>query len=217
MMREVFKTFVALWMFACSDYPSASIDEATTIVFNDISMSIPSSYLLPGLPSSIVPTDELDSSDGISLMVPFRDLGVTEHADLIVLISAPSEYLTEYGVTVDANNAWNGREVYEHRIVENDEVAGLFRVGSEAGSPMFWHYFTASPSDDAQARETWVASCYEAIAGYSICNTQFLFNHVQVELSFPGEEIGNVDELKHGFREMFDSWITKQGAVSPTS
>ena len=170
MIRILVVIVLSFSLFGCNQLGAETGNDAVELKLGDTKLSIPQKYILSGFPSSIVPKEGLDADSGISLKIPLGDLGLSAEEDTVILLSAPSKYLSEFGVSIDAFNAWNGLELYVDRIVEKDNSSGLFRVGSEAAYPMFWHYFNAIPSNEAKPDKAWVASCYEATKGKPTCS-----------------------------------------------
>lgn len=193
-------------LLGCNKSGAEAGSDVMELKFGCTKLSIPGKYILPGLPSSIVPKEGLDVDSGISLKIPLRDLGLSVEGDAVVLLSAPSKYLSEFGVSIDAFNAWNGLELYADRIVEKDEGSDLFRVGSEAAYPMFWHYFNDTPSNAGKPDKVWVASCYEATKGKPTCSKQFVFNNTESKLTISGLYIESLYDLEQSYRELLDSW-----------
>lgn len=210
-MKQINYFLVAVFLVGCGDKseakPNVSAVEIGEGVFN-----IPSKYVLSGLPSSMFPKNGLDKSDGISLKIPYADLGVISSNEgglednLIVLLSSLGEYLRDFGVSVDANNAWKGVEIYSDRIVIKDENTSLYRVGSKAAFPMFWHYFTASPVEKNDVKKHWIASCYEANAGMPTCAKQVVFKGTQSKLTVSGKNIQLLGRIEKSYYELLTSW-----------
>jgi hypothetical protein len=206
-MIKVFMIIVLSFsLFGCNQPEAETGTNAVDLKFGSVKLSIPQKYILSSLPSSIVPKEGLDVDSGISLKIPLRDFGLPEEGDVIILLSAPSKYLSEFGVSIDAFNAWNGLELYADRIIEEDDGTGLFRVGSEAAYPMFWHYFNAIPSKSGEPDKAWVASCYEAAKGKPTCSRQFVFNNTESKLTLSGLHIKSLYGLEEVYRELLSSW-----------
>lgn len=211
-MKKIVFSCIAFCLAGCGEPSNTEPSEAMKIELNKVLLNIPPKYVLSELPSAVAPSKGLDSGGGVSLKIPFGDLGMSQDGDLIVLLSKPSEYVKKFGVSIDAYNAWNGLELYADRVVERDSDAGLFRVGAEAAYPMFWHYFTAPPSNEVQPRETWVASCYEATKGRPTCSMQFVFDEMESKLAISGALIGSMNSIEEAYRKQLASWIKSDEA-----
>ncbi len=206
MIRILVVIILSFSLFGCNQSGAETGDDAMELTFGSAKLSIPHKYILPGFPSSIVPKEGLDADGGISLKIPLRDLGLSAEGDAVVLLSAPSKYLSEFGVSIDVFNAWNGLELYVDRIVEKDKDSGLFRVGSEAAYPMFWHYFNATPSDAGKPDKAWVASCYEATKGKPTCSKQFVCGNTESKLTISGLHIESFYSLEKAYCDLLGSW-----------
>ncbi|WP_444958007.1 hypothetical protein [Microbulbifer sp. ZKSA002] len=197
---------IILLLVACNESSNIQSSEFVDFALADKEFSVPSKYILPSLPSAIVSQKKLDAGGGVSLKIPLRDLGLPTEGDVVVFLSAPSEFVSEFGVSIDAFNAWNGIEVYSERIIEKDESYGLYRVGSEAGYPMFWHYFNTMPSTKDELDRVWVASCYEAVKGNPTCSKQFVFIDTENKLTISGLQIESLSDIEKAYRALLRSW-----------
>jgi len=211
--------FVLACLIGCGDSQAES-SKVVNMKIGDVGFSIPSKYILPGFPATVVANSGLDKSEGVNLKIPYQDLGLESEnggsldSNLIVMLSPLSAFVHERGVTLDAYNAWHGDELYADRIVEKDKSTGLYRVGSEAAYPLFWHYFSSPPNGEEKAEEAWVASCSEATSGKPICSKVIAFKGTQSDLSTAGNNINRLADLEAAYRELLSSWVTNlQGSA----
>lgn len=207
MIRILVAIVSSFCLFVCNKSDAETGNDAMELKIGSTKLSIPQKYILPGFPSSIVAKEGLDADSGISLKIPLRALGLSAEEDAVVLLSAPSKYFSKFGVSIDAFNAWNGLDLYAERIVEKDEDAGLFRVGSEAAYPIFWHYFDTIPSNAENPDEAWVASCYEATNGKPICSRKFICSNTENKITISGLYIKSLYSLEKAYCELLISWI----------
>ncbi len=192
----------------------ADAGDVTTVQLGHTLLRIPSEYLLPSLPASMVPTSGMDADEGITLKIPYADLGLSNsnpsHADrsLMVFITTPGDYLKTHGVGMDAYNAWQGAHLYRHRIVEKDPNTDWYRVGSKAAFPVFWHVFTTPPNDTTKPGDAWVATCHEdnGEQASSTCYVESLYLDLDSKLTLPEEDITLLSELEAGYHREMDSW-----------
>ncbi|MEJ2425662.1 MAG: hypothetical protein P8101_14600 [Candidatus Thiodiazotropha sp.] len=187
----------------------AHAEEFTTLKINEIALRLPSSYLLPELPTSMIPRTGMDPGEGITLKIPYTDLDADltqPNRWLMVFLTRPGDYLQRYGVGMDAYHAWHGDGLYRERIVTKDPQINGYRVGSKAAYPMFWHVFTAPPSETTDPRSTWLASCYVTYDEHSSCSVAFSHHGLENKLTLPGEDIGLLADLKQGYRRLMDDW-----------
>ncbi|MEJ2622644.1 MAG: hypothetical protein P8163_21080 [Candidatus Thiodiazotropha sp.] len=189
-------------------------EESTEIQIGKTRLRIPSQYLLPKLPASMIPRQGMDRGLGVTLKIPYSDLKLSSHAQpdpqapLMVFLSTPGEYLQRYGVAMDAYKAWHGKALYAKRIVEQDSNTGWYIVASKAAYPMFWHLFRKAPDGTTEPGESWIASCYQASAGRASCHNRLLAYDLESKLTLPEKALIRFSEIKSGYQRLLQSWIT---------
>jgi hypothetical protein len=193
----------------------AHSEDLSTHHINETTLQIPSRYLLPELPASMIPGAGMEPGEGITLKIPYADLGlepelIQNNRWLMIFLTRPGDYLQKYGVGMDAYHAWHGDDLYRQRIITNDPQTDGFRVGSKAAYPMFWHVFTAPPSEMTDPRSTWLASCYTTYDDHSSCSVAFIHYGLGNKLTVPGVDIGLLGEIKQGYRRLLDSWVEQK-------
>ncbi len=187
----------------------AHAEEFTTLKIGENALRIPSSYLLPELPASMIPRTGMDPGEGITLKIPYTDLdaNLKQHNHwLMVFLTQPGDYLRRYGVGMDAYHAWHGDDLYRERVVTNDPQTDGYRVGSKAAYPMFWHVFSAPPSETTDPRNAWLASCYITYDDHSSCSVAFTHHGLENKLTVPGEDLGLLTDLQQSYRRLMDGW-----------
>jgi hypothetical protein len=193
----------------------AHSEDLSTHHINETVLRVPSRYLPPELPASMIPRTGMDPGEGITLKIPYADLGlepelIQGNRWLMVFLTQPGDFLQKYGVGMDAYHAWHGDNLYRQRIVTDDPQTGGFRVGSKAAYPMFWHVFTAPPSDTTDPRSAWLASCYTTYKDHSSCSVAFIHHGLENKLTLPGVDIGRLADIKQGYHRLLDSWVEQE-------
>ncbi len=185
--------------------------------FGRTALSIPKKYLLPGLPSSIVPAEGLDGGGGISLKIPLGDLKLEETAGLnntmIVLVSAAEGPDGLKPVRPDAINAWNATGLYKNRIIEFDDDVKLYRIYPKSGYPVMWQYFSSSPDGGAEMGDSWVAACTSTPGATqrvgtenATCKTIHVHKDVRNEITVFGGNIKRLSVILSGYKGMIAEW-----------
>ena len=198
-------------------------DSVASYAIGSAELDIPKKYLLPGFPASMVPKGErMDAGEGVSLKIPIRDLGFDADdekglmRDVIVFLYDEPTYDKSKRITSDIDDAWSGKGLYREKLVEFDQVAGLYRFFPRAGYPKIWHYFSTDNTKSetlAEAADNWVASCKvsplkeeaDDLTNVS-CKTKVTFGDIQIQISFSGGRIRYIDTIREQTYKMIRSW-----------
>ncbi len=191
---------------------------------------IPARYILSDLPWTMVPRGpDMDTDEGINLEIPLSDIGVTPlphmtkngmAGTVIILLHGPDAYINqnEYGISPDAYYAWKKLEHYRHqRIIERDDKIGLYRIYWRSGAKS-WEYFVAPPSKHGDVSSPkWVAGCrsrfHEPEAedmSNVICRTKLSTKQGDVDISFTGRYVTEIEKIKHGLHNLIKQWVAGQ-------
>lgn len=219
-------------VMGCSELEAESMYK--TVNSRGLEYRMPTEYMLPDLPSAMVPRGPaMDQDDGVNLEIPLTDLGVaplphemsTGNADTVrVLLYGPSAFkpANEYGLNPAAWNAWAGAEQYRNRVIIKDEKTGFYRVlwRKEAKS---WEYFKEPPPEFGQAfAPKWVAGCYlwgrepEAEDMSNVgCKVQLSSEWGDADISFTGRYINQVDDILEAVRKKIKEWAVSAKAAGP--
>lgn len=214
-MIKIFSIVVLSFsLLGCNKSGAETGSKAMELTFGGTILSIPEKYILPGLPSSIVPKGkELDTGDGALIEVPIIDLGISprSHGGLadkvIILISSFSNQINP-----GALSAWNGTDLFDDRIIEFDDQADLYRVYPKAGHPIIWQYFKTSPADGGDFLSNWVSSCTAppGTDGKNLskvkCQIVNRYKTVESQLTLSGENIKAIGPINEGYRSLLSSW-----------
>jgi hypothetical protein len=180
---------------------------------------VPASYLLPDLPTSLVPVGPgMDQSRSILAEIPLTELGIESHAQgrnrfLFSVHIAIEEGLGEDIIESDAKDAWYGKKLYRDRIIEHDHLVNLFRIYPKSGYSMLWHYFSASPRPNSEI--FWIASCRGSVSDPSnnvanaICTTRIGVRGIHVSIVFSGKYIKFNKDISSGVTKIVSSWERK--------
>lgn len=223
-LAVIFCFFLVVWTECLADGEGGSVEMA----IGGVRLAIPSRYVLPGFPSTIVPEGGgLDEEEnGVSLEIPLGDLkvdfeggGVTVNK-VVVLVSGA---WGEGGVQLSpaAIDAWRGEGLYRESVVEFDSEVNLYRIYPRAGYPVIWQYFRSSPSEGGDAVKNWVASCMAspgADGGIGLANTRCKFislcGTVRSELTLFGAGIRLMDVVLREYKKMVVHWAQEAKAAS---
>lgn len=217
MERQLLVIFY-LMLIGCSSSNSEPNLATQSVVLGNTTLEIPVKYLLPDLPTAMVPSSGLDKDEGALFRIPLTDLGIQVSKRksglsdvLIVLIySAPSR------LNPDTRNAWHGTGLYKKRIIEFDEEVNLYRVYPDVGSPFpsSWNYFKTSPEKGGDPALNWVASCLtnamnkksHILDGSSNCHVTPVYKTVESQITVAGENMVIREEIINKYLEMLKSW-----------
>jgi hypothetical protein len=209
---------LAIFLLGCLNKVCAGTPTSIEVRLDDGNLRIPSEYLLPALPPTIVPNTHLDKGKGISLRIPYNHLGLKKSSqnnlknNLIILISSVSDFFSQQGMSIDAYNAWQGRELYQDRVIEYDEDKKLYLIGSQADYPMFWHYYSYHPEEKNRVDNPWVASCYEAVKAMSTCSARVASKGIESKLGIPGEYVTELPRIISAYQQLLNTWYTSENA-----
>lgn len=217
-MRFITIITFCTFLIACGKGSADSERDAMQVTFGNTKLSIPKEYVLPGLPSAIVPDKGADSSGGASLSIPLVDLGLRPTSEeglgssIIVLVASSSGSESSAFARPDASSAWNATGLYKERIIEFDNEAKLYRVYPKAGHPLIWQYFRSSPESGGELGASWVSSCM-APPGSSgkdltavMCKTTSRYKTVESELTLSGVNIHIIDAINDGYSQLLRMW-----------
>lgn len=220
------KVFIILWvciLMGCGSSEAGS-SGALSLNFHGTMLKVPSKYVLPNLPASITGDGgSLDDGEGVSLKIPLPDIGYPVVSDkgligsIVVLLTPLPQGVPETQVSEDVQNAWNGLGLYSNRIVERDLSVSLYRVYSKAGHPKLWNYFKTEPDGSALDPKKWVANCMvgpldqEASDLSNVkCKTFTTYKGVQVEFTYSGVHLSDLDNLLAKLKAQLSVWDESQ-------
>ncbi len=229
-MKRVFTAMGLLVAVAGCSNEGEAVAVNKTVIISGQRYQIPTRYMLPDLPSAMVPRGpEMDEDTGINLDISLLDMGITplphtiptgKAMEVHMLLYGPKAFTdaNEYNLNPGAYDAWMGLGNYRRaRFIEYDDKVGLYRIYWRQGS-RFWEYFEAPPSDTATLQPKWVAGCsvgfHEPKAedmSNVRCSTNVSFEYGDADLSFTGRYIPEVDKIKAGVRNKIVEWAM-QGA-----
>lgn len=187
---------------------------------------IPAKYILPELPSAMVPRGKgMDEDNGINLEIPLQDLDITPlhhevptgNADIVyVLLYGPAAFrsMNIYELNGEAYSAWMGDGNYKNRVIVRDEKTELYRIYWRKGG-LSWVYFVEPPSIEQKQLPRWVANCRvwgganskEAGDMSNVdCTTQFSIAQGDVDISFTGRYVAQIDEILESVKKKILEW-----------
>ena len=213
MIKVLVVIVLSFSLLGCNQSGAEAGSDAMELKFGSTKLSIPQKYILPGFPSSIVPKEGLDVDVGISIEIPLSDLGVAARGHgglsdkIIVLISGLSNQ-----VNPGALNAWNGKDLFDDRVIEFDDEVNLYRIYPKAGYPIVWQYFKASPIDGGDFLSNWVSSCTSppGTDGKNLskvkCQVVNRYKTVESQITLSGENIKILSSIHEGYSSLLSSW-----------
>ena len=165
-MKSYIVILILLLCVGCNGAISAQKTHIQTIsiVVGNSQLVIPSKYLASDF-SSFASQTSLDTSTGILLKIPMKDLGFTygEQNNLVknisLLVSPITDHYQSNRLGPDAIDAWTGKGLYRNSVIEFDKTVGLYRIAPKAGHPKLWHYFKEKPSRINKNNAEWIGSC----------------------------------------------------------
>ncbi len=192
---------------------------------NNVLLHLPSEYILPNFPGSVVALDVGDSSRGISMKIPISDLDLgyvdQKKEDFFIVSLYVDEQLSiEKYVPNNVVNAWLGEEKYQDRIIEYDDRVSLYRVYLKAAYPKYWHYFNEEPRRATGITDIdlqWVSDCIVSPVeeeSKNLSNVRykayFMYADILISWSFSGNHIKNISSSKELLLKKIDQWQSKE-------
>jgi hypothetical protein len=190
----------------------------TNVVIGNTHLVIPKSYIVSEV-SSLGPQNSLDTSTGVLLKIPMKDLGF-EHGDqnnlvkyITLLVSPITDHFQNSQLGPDAIDAWIGRGLYRKRVIEFDETFSLYRIAPKSGHPKLWHYFKEKPTKTNKNNAEWIGHCMvgplasEAKDMSNVaCTKTFINPPLQIEVTFAGPHINSIDAIYEVVVSTMNTW-----------
>ena len=219
-MKSYIVILILLLCVGCDGAISAQKPHSQTISIEigKSQLVIPSKYIANGV-SSFTSQTSLDTSTGILLKIPMKDLGFT-HGDqnnlvknITLLVSPITEHYQNNQLGPDAIDAWTGKGLYRKSVIEFDETVGLYRIAPKAGYPKLWHYFKEKPSQINKSDAEWIGNCTVGPLDNEskdmsnvACSSTFINLPLQIEVTFAGTHIKSIDAIHKAITSKVETW-----------
>lgn len=216
-MRKI----VFILMFAIAGCEAAvEATEKMDISIRDTILKVPTKYMLPNLPRSMVPSSKgMDASvSSISIRVPLGDIGIYiaekkgPAATILSHIYSSSDVSKENDQIA---RAWEARGEYKDRIVEYDSEQKLWRIYRKATYPRVWFFFDKDPEKHvAESAVAYVASCLLSPSAplelsYARCHKELHYKKLFNDIVFSGRDFDSLDKIVAAYQALLEQWLVE--------